>query len=205
MPVGSLRGGGQETRLRPVSAEVTPGPESGPGQEERVHQQVNCWPGPSRGSLPFPVETRGLSSGRGCRGPGHESPTALSRPAEPQASLPRGPASHRAAGAPSCPRDPSRTQWGHGQAEDGLPACSCSWGPGSFILLDYFPIFFFLRVGELCASNACGREQGEEVAVCPEDGVMHGPPWLWVPSRCLSQNKLCVLGPLSPVLMCHDH
>ena len=77
---------------------------------------------------------------------------------------------------------------------------------GALALSSSSTIFpFFLRVGELCASNACGRVQGEEVAVCPEDGVMHGPPWLWVPSWCLSQNKLCVLGPLSPVLMRHDH
>ena len=80
MPAGSLRGGGQETRLRPVSAEVTPGPESGPGQEEhegvrsRVHQQVHSRPGPSRGSLPFPVEARGLSNGRGCRGQAMRAP-----------------------------------------------------------------------------------------------------------------------------------
>ena len=52
------------------------------------------------------------------------------------------------------------------------------------------------------SANALGNWK---VAVCPDDGVVHGPPWLGVPSWCLSQNKLCVLGPLSPLLMCHDH
>lgn len=49
-----------------------------------------------------------------------------------------------------------------------------------------------------------GGVQGEEVAVCPEDGVIHGPPWPWVPSWCLSQNKLRALGPPSPLRMYHD-
>ena len=46
--------------------------------------------------------------------------------------------------------------------------------------------------------------QGEEVAVRPEDGVIHGPPRPWVPSWCLSQSKLRALGPPSPLQMYHD-
>lgn len=142
-------------KTQTCQAEVTPGPESGPGQEEhegvrsRVHQQVNCRPSPARGPLPFPVEARGLSSGQGCRGPGRESPTALSRPAEPQASLPEARPATGPWGLLPAPGDPSRTRRGHGQAEDGLPARSCSRGPSSFILLDLFP-FFFKGGGAAC-------------------------------------------------------
>lgn len=163
MPAGGLRGGELETR--PVSAEVTPGPKSRPRREEHegVWSRVQ---GPllTRPCTGLPAEARGLSSGWGCRGPGRETPTVPSRPAEPQASLPGGPASHRASGTPSHSRRPFQDTGGCQPGAQPGPGWTAStllfMGPQLLCPSRLFSFFFFQRVEELRASSTCGGGAG---------------------------------------------